>query len=147
MTNDIDDEMRKALARYNGPVTRCHPGNARGKRVKPLPPVRGQRVNVQHERNHLRDDDVAKWLSGYDAAVMTVEQERSRRRNERAERVQHEHRRKHSAARWERLRVKNQQARLHVEPAAGGKWAVVDGANKVLAQFVTNANCAPRLPC
>ena len=34
--------------------------------------------------------------------------------------------------------MKNQQARLHVEPAAGGKWAVVDGASKVLAQFVTN---------
>jgi hypothetical protein len=52
--------------------------------------------------------------------------------------VQREHRRKHSAARWERLKVKNQQARLHVEPAAGGKWVVVDGADKVLAQFVTN---------
>ena len=69
---------------------------------------------------------------------MTVEQERSRRRNERADRVEHEHRRKHSAARWERLGEKNQQARLHVEPAAGGKRVVVDGANKVLAQFVTN---------
>jgi predicted transposase YbfD/YdcC len=51
--------------------------------VKPLPPLKDKPVNVHHERNHLKDDDVAKWLSGHDAAVMTVEQERSRRRNER----------------------------------------------------------------
>ena len=82
MTNDIDDEMRKALARYSGPVTRCHSGNARGKRVKPLPPVRGQRVNVQHERRHLKGDEVATWLSERDDES-SPEQERSRRRKER----------------------------------------------------------------
>jgi hypothetical protein len=80
MTNDIDDEMRKALAGYSGPVTRCHPGNARGKRVKVKPPVQDRPVNVGHERRHLKADDVARWLTQHDEDALSAEHQRARRR-------------------------------------------------------------------
>jgi hypothetical protein len=88
MTSDIDDEMKRALARYSGPVTRCHPGNARGKRVKVKPPVQGRPVNVGHERRHLKADDVARWLTQHDEDALSAEHQRARRRKEREERVQ-----------------------------------------------------------
>src|SRR4029453_2434378 len=133
MTNDIDDEMRKALARFSGPVTRCHPGNARGKRVKPLPPVQGQRVNVQHERRHLKGDEVATWLSERDD-----ESSPSRRRKEREERVRRAHLHRHDAKRMGHLATERGKSRMHVDTAPGGKWVVVDRAGNVLAAFVTN---------
>jgi hypothetical protein len=79
-----DDEMLKALANYHGPVKRCEPGQARGKRVKPLPLTRDKPVNVQHERKTLKDDEVAGWLCEHDPEIAA---ERRREKRERAERA------------------------------------------------------------
>jgi hypothetical protein len=138
MTSDIDDEMKRALARYTGPVTRCHPGNARGKRVKVKPPVQDRPVNVGHERRHLKADDVARWLTQHDEDALSAEHQRARRRKEREERVRRAHLHRHDAKRMGHLATERGKSRMHVDTAPGGKWAVVDGANKVLAQFATN---------
>lgn len=74
-----DDEMLKALAAYHGPVTRCRPGHARGKRVKPLPVMRDKPVDVHHERKALKDDEAAQWLCEHDPEAIAAERRRTKR--------------------------------------------------------------------
>jgi hypothetical protein len=88
-----DDEVMKALANYTGPVTRCPPGYARGKRVKSVVPVRegptstmAKHVDVGHERRALKHDETARWLREHAEEIAKqrwAERERERRNRER----------------------------------------------------------------
>jgi hypothetical protein len=91
-----DHEVMKALASYTGPITRCPPGYARGKRVKSVVPVRegpamAARVDAGHERRALRCDETARWLSEHAKAI--VEQRWAEREKERRGRERHLRRR------------------------------------------------------
>jgi|SRR5262245_24510460 len=64
-----DEELKKLLAEYRGPVKRCPPGEARGKRVKPLPVKTDRPVNVRHERKTFGDDEAGRWLCEHDRRI------------------------------------------------------------------------------
>jgi hypothetical protein len=120
----MDDELKKLLTDYHGPVTRCRAGYARGKKVKPLPireeqqAIReGQRVDVRHERKALKDDEAARWLCEHDPVVIAAERRRVRR----------EERRK----RW--LQQQRGQERLNGRPPLWAVRVVIPRLNAMLA--------------
>jgi hypothetical protein len=67
----IETEMLKALATYNGPVTRCPPGKSRGADMP------------------KRDDRAQQWLNGHrdNVPLRDEKAERRRQRMARAERA------------------------------------------------------------
>src|SRR5262245_16857918 len=93
---DSDDEIARAIASYTGTVTVCRPGSARGKRVRTQAPERGRPVNVHHDQRHMRDDEVAQWLSERER-VVTPEQRREDRRKARADNRRRKQHRKREA--------------------------------------------------
>jgi hypothetical protein len=95
--SETDDEetikgaMRKALAAYDGPVTRCRPGRARGKPGNPRslsPPLPTRpKLNVKAERKFMEVDKAARWLKRH-ANDRPVEDPKERRRRKRMARAQ-----------------------------------------------------------
>ena len=92
----IDEQTRQALANYMGPITRCPPGRARGRAVKPqpLPDDVSKKVpmSIVHEAQCLKHDATTQWLHEHKDIVATPmvqpmdEAGRGRRKTERARR-------------------------------------------------------------
>lgn len=104
----MDDELKKLLAEYHGVVKRCEPGEARGKRVKPVPVLTDRPVDVRHERAALKDDEAGRWLAEHDPVAIAVERRR----------VRHEQRRE----RW-----RKQQRCKEIPSVSPPLWAVLRG--------------------
>jgi hypothetical protein len=90
----IDEQTRRAIADYAGPITRCPPGRARGPAVKPqpLPDSVSKKVplSIVHEAQCLKHAATTQWLYEHKDIVPTPmvrpidEAERSRQKKERA---------------------------------------------------------------
>lgn len=92
----IDQQTRRALANYTGPIMRCRPGEARGRPVKPkaLPDYAPKQVpfDAVIEERCMKTDCTAQWLEEHkDVVPMLIvrpvdEAERGRWKKERARR-------------------------------------------------------------
>jgi hypothetical protein len=86
----IDEQTRRAIAEYTGPITYCRPGRARGHALKPLalPDDAPKQVplNTELEAQVMKTDGTAQWLDEHKGIVPMLivrpidEAERGRRK-------------------------------------------------------------------
>ena len=81
----MQEEMTAAIESYAGPVTKCPPGRARGKPVKPrplspvLPSKAKPKLDVKYEKKFLQVDRATRWLKANDGPADPEEQRRRQR--------------------------------------------------------------------
>jgi hypothetical protein len=77
MTHEAPDDLQKAVDAYAGPITKCRPGKARGRNVKPRAMDRAEQWLKAHRAGQPKEDRHHQLMRS-----LRIEQQRQRERRD-----------------------------------------------------------------